>query len=204
MSRSSSPSILPGKAIKLRCRLEALFLQQKQHMTNPFSAVALRILFLALPATAALTMSACKKDTTTASGFQDYAAIDEDIIKKYIADNKITNAQRQASGLYFVPLTTEPNAVQAVKGKTVSVIYTGQFMNGTVFDASSKNGNTPFSFLLGNGNVIKGWDEGIALMRKGEKALLLIPSALAYGPTGRGTIPANTVLRFQVELVDVK
>ena len=173
-------------------------------MINPFPAVALRILFLALPATAALTMTACKKDTTTATGFQDYAAIDEDIIKKYIADNKITNAQRQASGLYFVPLTTEPNAVAAVKGKTVSVIYTGQFMNGTVFDASSKNGNTPFSFLLGNGDVIKGWDEGIALMHKGEKALLLIPSALAYGPTGRGPIPANSVLRFQVELVDVK
>ncbi|MCC3152585.1 FKBP-type peptidyl-prolyl cis-trans isomerase [Hymenobacter sp. BT770] len=171
-------------------------------MRKSISATALRLLFLALPATAGLMTTACKKDPEVVT--QDYAAIDESIIKQYITDNKITNAQRQASGLYFVPLTTDPTAVQAVKGKNVTVLYTGQFMNGTVFDASSKNGNTPFPFVLGNGDVIKGWDEGIALMRKGEKAQLLIPSALAYGPSGKGTIPPNTVLRFQVELVDVK
>ncbi|ALW86137.1 hypothetical protein AUC43_14165 [Hymenobacter sedentarius] len=146
--------------------------------------------------------TACKKDPEIVT--PDYAATDESIIKQYIADNKITNAQRQASGLYFVPLTTEPTAVQAVKGKTVSVLYTGQFMNGTVFDASSRNGNTPITFKLGNSEVIAGWDEGIALMRMGEKAQLLIPSALAYGPSGKGSIPPNAVLRFQVELVDVK
>ena len=135
----------------------------------------------------------------------NFAATDNALITKYIADNKITTAQKQASGLYYVPVTANASGAQATAGKTVSVIYTGTLLDGTVFDASSLHGNTPISFVLGAGQVIKGWDEGIALMRKGEKSVLLIPSALAYGPTSPATsIPANSVLRFEVELVDVK
>lgn len=134
-----------------------------------------------------------------------YAVPDDNIIKKYLADNNITNAQKTASGLYLVPSTTNPTGTQAVAGKTASVLYTGKLMDGTVFDASSQHGNTPFSFVVGAGKVIAGWDEGIALMRKGEKAQLLIPSALAYGAQGSGTtIRPNTVIRFDVEVTDVK
>lgn len=136
----------------------------------------------------------------------NFALTDAAIITKYVADNSITSAQKQASGLYFAPTATNPTGVQATAGKMVSVLYTGRLLNGTVFDASSQHNNVPISFVLGRRQVIAGWDEGIALMRKGEKATLLIPSALAYGPTGagNGAIPANAVLRFEVELVDVQ
>jgi FKBP-type peptidyl-prolyl cis-trans isomerase FkpA len=74
-----------------------------------------------------------------------------------------------------------------------------------VFDSSEKMGNKPIEFPLGVGQVIPGWDKGIALLNKGSKATLLIPSSLAYGQRGAGQdIPADSPLRFDVELVDVK
>jgi FKBP-type peptidyl-prolyl cis-trans isomerase len=175
-----------------------LFLQKKQHMKLSFSTTALRWLLLLVLSSTGLFTTACKKDD------KDYTQIDEDIIKKYIADNGISTAQRQSSGLYYVPITAAPAGIRAVAGRTVSVLYTGMLMDGTVFDASSRHGNTPISFKLGTGRVIAGWDEGIALMRKGEKGQLLIPSALAYGDNSpSAAIPSNAVLRFEVELVDV-
>jgi len=133
------------------------------------------------------------------------ALTDDAIITQYLTSASITTAQKQASGLYYVPVTANPTGVQATAGKTISVLYTGKLMDGTVFDATSLNNNKPLDFILGSGSVIKGWEEGIALMRKGEKAILLIPSALAYGPSSpRTTIPANSVLRFEVEVVEVK
>jgi peptidylprolyl isomerase len=135
----------------------------------------------------------------------DYAATDDAIIKKYIADNNITGAQKTASGLYYVPTTTNAAGTPATTNKSVSVLYTGKLLNGTVFDATSQRGNTPYTFTLGDTQLISGWNEGIALMRKGEKATLLIPSALGYGPRGSGSVIApNTVLRFDVEVTDVK
>ena len=136
----------------------------------------------------------------------DFKVPDDYIITKYLADNNITNAQKQPSGLYYVPGTTNPSGALASAGKTASVLYTGRFITGSgaIFDASSQHGNTPYDFVVGNGQVIAGWDQGIALMRKGEKGQLLVPSALAYGSRGSGAIPANTVLRFDVEVTDVK
>jgi FKBP-type peptidyl-prolyl cis-trans isomerase len=180
------------------------FYKKKRFMKNYFTASAGRLLLAFCLGTSGLLTTACNDDNEEVV-MQDYAAIDEEIIKKYIADNNIANAQRQTSGLYFAPITTEPNATRAVAGKTVSVLYTGRLLNGTVFDASSQRNNTPIEFVLGAGRVIPGWDEGIALMRKGERATLLIPSGLAYGGRGAGgSIPPNAVLRFEVELVDVK
>ncbi|GAA4358259.1 hypothetical protein GCM10023185_23710 [Hymenobacter saemangeumensis] len=159
-----------------------------------------RLFTLALLLAAGLFSSACEKEDTT-----DYAKVDESIIQKYLADNMITNAQKQPSGLYYVPVTTLPNNTRATAGRTVSVLYTGMLMDGTVFDATSRRNNRPFSFMLGRGQVIQGWDEGIALMRKGERGVLLIPSGLGYGKPGSPpSIPANAVLRFEVELVDVQ
>ncbi|MCI0542627.1 FKBP-type peptidyl-prolyl cis-trans isomerase [bacterium] len=93
---------------------------------------------------------------------------------------------------------------EAVNGKTLSMLYTGTLLDGKVFDASSLHGNTPFEFVLGSGMVIKGWDQGILGMKVGGKRKLTIPSDLAYGPTGQGSIPPNATLIFEVELLGVK
>ena len=107
------------------------------------------------------------------------------------------------SGLEYIEIEAGTGA-QAVAGKTVSVHYTGKFPDGKVFDSSISRGE-PISFQLGAGRVIKGWDEGIALMKVGGKAQLTIPSNLAYGERGAGgVIPPNATLVFDVELVDVK
>jgi len=93
---------------------------------------------------------------------------------------------------------------KAEKGKTVSVHYKGQLADGTIFDSSYKR-NEPINFPLGVGQVIKGWDEGIQLLKVGDKARLVIPSTLGYGAQGAGgVIPPNATLVFDVELMDVK
>jgi FKBP-type peptidyl-prolyl cis-trans isomerase FkpA len=93
---------------------------------------------------------------------------------------------------------------EALAGKTVSVHYTGWLTDGTKFD-SSKDRGQPFSFPLGAGRVIKGWDEGVAGMKVGGKRSLVIPPELGYGARGApGAIPPNATLKFEVELLDVK
>lgn len=87
-------------------------------------------------------------------------------------------------------------------GDIVSVHYTGTLEDGTVFDSSTESGQ-PFTFVLGQGQVIPGWDQGVALMREGGKATLIIPPELAYGEAGRDQIPPNATLTFDVELVQV-
>jgi peptidyl-prolyl cis-trans isomerase A (cyclophilin A) len=93
---------------------------------------------------------------------------------------------------------------QAEAGKTVSVHYEGSLENGKVFDSSYPR-KKPIEFRLGQGQVIEGWDEGIALLRVGDKARFVIPSDLGYGAAGAGgVIPPNATLIFDVELMDVK
>ncbi len=106
------------------------------------------------------------------------------------------------SGLEYVEVEAGTGA-QAKAGDTVSVHYTGKFQDGKVFDSSVSRGE-PITFPLGKGNVIKGWDEGIALMKVGGKAQLIIPPNLAYGERGAsGAIPPNSTLVFDVELVSI-
>ncbi len=88
-------------------------------------------------------------------------------------------------------------------GDMVSVHYTGMLINGEKFDSSVDRGQ-PIEFRLGVGQVIRGWDEGISKMHVGDKATLVIPPNLAYGPQGKGPIPPNSWLVFDVELVDIK
>ncbi len=134
----------------------------------------------------------CKKKKTTSQ-----AQIDNDIITKYISDNKL-NAQAASDGLYYV-MTTQGTGAQPNINSTVTVSYKGYLVNGNVFDQSASNG---ISFSLGS--VIKGWQEGIPLFKKGGKGMLLIPSALGYGDQPSGSIPANSVLIFDITLLNVQ
>ncbi len=88
-------------------------------------------------------------------------------------------------------------------GKQVTVHYTGTLENGTKFDSSVDRGQ-PFTFMIGTGSVIKGWDEGVMTMKVGGKRQLIIPPSLGYGPRANGPIPANATLHFEVELLGVK
>jgi peptidylprolyl isomerase len=109
-----------------------------------------------------------------------------------------------ASGLkYIVVSKGQQSAERAVSGSNVSVHYTGYLPDGKVFDSSIERAD-PLKFKLGAGRVIKGWDEGIALMQVGDKIRLIIPPNLAYGEQGAGgVIPPNTTLTFDVELVAI-
>lgn len=93
--------------------------------------------------------------------------------------------------------------IEALAGKTVTVNYKGNLINGTQFDSSYDRGE-PFSFVLGSGFVIKGWDQGVAGMKVGGKRKLTIPPSLGYGSQPAGTIPANSTLIFEVELLKVE
>nr|WP_321411561.1 peptidylprolyl isomerase [uncultured Allomuricauda sp.] len=107
------------------------------------------------------------------------------------------------SGLRY-KIIQKGSGAKAEKGKTVSVHYEGALANGQVFDSSYKR-KQPIDFSLGIGQVIPGWDEGIGLLKEGDKARFVIPSHLAYGSTGAGgVIPPNATLVFDVELMNVK
>jgi peptidylprolyl isomerase len=142
------------------------------------------------------------------SNFQSYATPNNSERAKRVSEKKVITTP---SGLKIEIL--EPSKITPVRkpthGKRVTVHYTGWLMlpngeKGKSFD-SSHNRGLPFSFNVGTGKVIKGWDEGIALLTVGDKARLTIPAELGYGNRSiPGAIPANSTLIFDVELVDVE
>lgn len=107
-----------------------------------------------------------------------------------------------ASGLKYWDYTTGLGAAAAV-GNLVTVHYTGRLADGTVFDTSKQPGRTPFTFRLGVGQVIAGWDEGVQGVRVGGVRRLVIPPNLGYGGTPVGSIPANSTLYFEVEMLSI-
>src|SRR5205823_5207766 len=119
-------------------------------------------------------------------------------------DKKDEKVITTKSGLKYVELK-EGTGDEAKAGQTVEVHYTGWLKDGKKFD-SSKDRNQPFSFPLGAGRVIKGWDEGVAGMKVGGKRKLIIPPDLAYGKrgAGNGLIPPDAELTFEVELLGIK
>lgn len=143
-----------------------------------------------------LVIYGCKKDDGDPSPYismQEYLEQNKDRYPDY----KTTD-----SGLVYI-IQEQGTGEFPQKGDVVLVHYTGYHMNDKKFDSSYDRGY-PFSFALGQGSVIDGWDEGIALLKKGGKATLFIPSHLAYGKDGAGNVKSNEDLKFEVKLTDIK
>ncbi|NCA84314.1 MAG: FKBP-type peptidyl-prolyl cis-trans isomerase [Clostridia bacterium] len=122
-------------------------------------------------------------------------------IAAYVQENNL-NALPTESGMYVI-VTKEGTGSKPVAGDKVKVHYTGMLLDGTKFDSSVDRG-TPFEFDLGQGRVIRGWDEGIAMLNVGSKATLIIPSEMGYGERGAGRdIPPFAPLIFEVELLGI-
>jgi FKBP-type peptidyl-prolyl cis-trans isomerase len=119
-----------------------------------------------------------------------------------ILRDQFGNAHLNPSGLRYILRQPGEGSPPAV-GALVFVHYDGFLMNGTKFDSSRDRGQA-YSFRVGTGRVITGWDEALLTMKKGEKRTLLIPWWLAYGDTGKGSIPPKAMLRFEVELIDIR
>ena len=123
--------------------------------------------------------------------------------QKELLDKVAAGYEETASGLRY-QILQKGEGKQATKGAMVSVHYKGQLLDGTVFDSSYKR-KQPIDFAVGVGQVISGWDEGIQLLKVGDKARFVIPSNLAYGSSGAGgVIPPDATLIFDVELMNVK
>lgn len=139
-----------------------------------------------------LVFTSCKKTEI------NQAELDDQLIQGYLFSFNM-NAIRDPSGLYYI-MDVDGTGVSPKLTSTLEVKYTGYLLDGTVFDqtATGKTFTSPLSGL------IKGWQIGIPLMKKGGKITLVVPSALAYGSQAIGPIPANSVLVFEIELIDVK
>jgi peptidylprolyl isomerase len=124
------------------------------------------------------------------------AALDE--LKQSHPDRELVTSN---SGLQYMVLA-DGRGGKPSRGTTISAHYTGRLLNGTVFDSSVTRGQ-PFQFPVGAGRVIPGWDEALIDMKRGEKRVLIVPPALAYGAAGAGgVIPPNATLIFEVEMID--
>jgi FKBP-type peptidyl-prolyl cis-trans isomerase len=143
-----------------------------------------------------LTAVACS-DSSGPSGPSDPAT---EVFAASLGVN-IAQMTRKSGSLYLQDLVVGTGA-EATTGRSLRVTYTGWFVNGTKFD--SNVGQAALSFTLGVGQVIDGWDQGVAGMRVGGKRRLVIGSTLGYGASGSGPIPPNSTLVFDVELVGVQ
>jgi FKBP-type peptidyl-prolyl cis-trans isomerase len=132
------------------------------------------------------------------AGIPELSEDDERIVRRDFA-----NAHKLPSGLMFV-LERAGSGPLPAAGQTVTVNYEGRLLDGTVFDSSYRR-KTPFTFHVGTGEVIEGWDEAVLLMRKGSKRTIIVPYWLAYGVNGRPPhIPPRATLVFDIELLDIK
>lgn len=138
-------------------------------------------------------IASCEKDETV-----DYGPIDDQIINDYLSANNLT-AESTPSGLYYI-ISTPGGTIHPTIENNVKVMYKGYLTDGTVFDQTTYSANKPATFPLKN--LVPGWQEGLPLIGFGGKIKLLIPSALGYGSTAKPAIPANSVLIFDIDLLD--
>lgn len=149
----------------------------------------IRIFTLPVALFLVLIFSGCEK--------VDQDALDQERIERYLADNNLV-AQKTSSGLHYIIEDPGSGGAPTVNN-IVTVYYEGFLLDGTVFDGVDRP-NNPLSLNLWQ--TIQGWQEGIPLFEKGGKGKLIIPSAMGYGNQEVGIIPKNSVLVFDIELVD--
>ena len=124
--------------------------------------------------------------------------------EKYLADNKAKEGVKTTeSGLQY-KVTKEGTGTQVAKGDLVTVEYEGRLTDGTVFDSTKNHNNQPADMPVVDGAVIQGWVEGLQLMKEGGEYTLYVPAKLAYGERGQGSIPANSVLVFDIKVNKVQ
>jgi FKBP-type peptidyl-prolyl cis-trans isomerase len=199
-----------GDSAVFRIRLDTLAARAKQprpEWTDANAHVIWEVKLVKIKDKAQIQAEQAKMQAEAAAKAKEQVATDDKLIQEYLKEKGITNAKKTESGLYYV-IHKEGTGPKPAAGQKVAVNYTGFNTKGEKFDSSVDSAFhhvTPIEFPLGQRNVIAGWDEGIALLNKGGKATLYIPSGLAYGATARSPqIPANAILIFDVELVDIK
>lgn len=143
----------------------------------------------------ALSFVGCKDDSDEV--FEKQKIMDEELIQAYLTDNKLTS-QKLASGLHHLVVEEGTGTAFPNINSMVEVKYRGRLLNDRVFDQTDDDKSIEF----GLSQVIVGWQEGLQLMKKGGKSILIIPSHLGYGARDLSGIPANSVLIFDIELVN--
>ena len=194
-----------GDSAVIRCLVDSIFKDQMPPFAKSGDLVTFYVKIISIT-----SQEEYQKEQESAS--KEQMTIDDKLIQEYLKKNNI-NAQKTASGLYYV-ITQPGTGANPSKGQEVSMNYTGTLLDGTKFDSNEDpkfSHVETFKFKLGTGQVIKGWDEGIALLNKGAKATLIVPSPMAYGkqempgnPNNPKGIPANSVLIFNVQMLDAK
>lgn len=152
---------------------------------------ALALLLLAAP-----SFAYCQNAATSAT----VPMSEEKTLLEYFAKNHI-KAQKTEGGVYYT-MTKKGDGATIAKGQTVSIMYTGKFLDGRTFD--SNVGRNPLQVNAGARQVVAGMDEPLSIMRKGTKCTIYILSPLGYGAQQRGPIPANSTMVFDMEITDVK
>jgi len=172
--------------------------ESKGQMIPPYSTIIYEVELVSMRSKEAYDKERAEQQAAQQAKEDERKNSEKALRDKYLAENNISTLPT-ASGLYYIE-TEKGTGAKAMPGNQVYVHYTGRLLDGTKFDSSVDRGE-PFDFRLGVGQVIKGWDEAIALMNEGGKATLVIPSEIAYGARDSGSIPAYSTLVFEVELI---
>jgi FKBP-type peptidyl-prolyl cis-trans isomerase FkpA len=192
-----------GDSVVLRMRIDTFM--SRVHQPKPAWARADAYITWQVKMVRVMNKAEMEADMAQASKGQN--TTDDKLLQAYFKSHNIKNAKKTASGLYYTVAKTGTGA-HPKDGQEATVNYTGQSLQGEKFDSNvdPKFGHvSPFSFVLGQHRVIRGWEEAVGLMNKGMKATFYLPSSIAYGAQGQGgKIGPNEVLMFDIELVSFK
>ena len=144
-----------------------------------------------------------RKEKELKDAVEQQRVIDEEKIEAYFKENNLEGFQRTESGIYYKLESSVEGELSIQALDRLTVHYKGTLLSGEVFDSSYER-ESPFEFTIGVGRVIKGWDEGFMLFKKGQSGTLIIPSRYGYGPRESGSIPANSILVFDIEVINVE